>query len=60
MKKRFAEEQIIPISKEQEAGERIADVRPRRGVSQPAFYEWKAKVRDMEVSDSQKLKSLKP
>ena len=58
MKKRFTEEQIIQILKEQEAGERTADVCRRHGVSQPTFYKWSAKFGGMEVSDARKLKSL--
>ena len=58
MKKRFTEEQIIQILKEQEAGERTADVCRRHGGSQPTFYKWKAKFGGMEVSDARKLKSL--
>jgi len=58
MKKRFTEEQIIQILKEQEAGERTADVCRRHGISQPAFHKWKAKFGGMEVSDARKLKSL--
>ena len=37
MKKRFTEEQIIQILKEQEAGERTSDVCRRHGVSQPTL-----------------------
>ena len=58
MKKRFTEEQIIQILKEQEASERTADVCRRHGISQPTFYKWKAKFGGMEVSDARKLKSL--
>ena len=58
MKKRFTEEQIIQILKEQEAGERTADVCRRHGVSQPTFYKWKAKFGGMEVSDARKLKNI--
>ena len=58
MKKRFTEEQIIQILKEQGAGECTADICRRRGVSQPTFYKWKAKFGGMEVSDARKLKSL--
>ena len=49
MKKRFTEEQIIQILKEQEAGERTADVCRRHGISQSTFYKWKAKFGGMEV-----------
>jgi putative transposase len=58
MKKRFTEEQIIQIFKEQETGERTADIYRRHGVSQPTFYKWKAKFGGMEVCDTRKLKSL--
>ena len=52
MKKRFTEEQIIQILKEQAAGERTADVCRRHGISQPTFYKWKTKFSGMEVSGS--------
>jgi len=58
MKKRFTEEQIIQILKEQEVRERTADVCRRHGISQPTFYKWKAKFGGMEVPDARKLKSL--
>ena len=55
---RFTEEQIIGILKEQEAGERTADVCRRHGISTPTFYKWKAKYGGLEVSDARKLKAL--
>ena len=58
MKKRFTEEQIIQILKEQESGERTADVCRRHVTSQPTFYKWKAKFGGIEVSNVRKLKSL--
>ena len=58
MKKRFTEEQIIQILKEQEAGERTADVCRRHGISQLTFYKWKPKLGGMDISDARKLKSL--
>lgn len=58
MKKRFTEEQIIGILKEQEAGERTADVCRRYGISQGTFYKYKSKYGGMEVSDARKLRSL--
>jgi len=58
MEKRFTEEQIIQILKEQDAGERTADVCRRHGSSQPTFYKLRAKFGGMGVSDARKLKSL--
>ena len=52
MKRRFTEKQVIQILKEQEAGERTADVCRRHGASQPTLYNWKTKLGGMEVSDS--------
>ena len=40
---RFSEEQIIAILREQEAGQRTADVCRRHGVSEATFYKWKSK-----------------
>jgi putative transposase len=58
MKKRFTEEQIIGILKEQESGERTADVCRRHGISPATFYKYKSKYGGLEVSDARKLRSL--
>jgi len=55
---RFTEEQIIGILKEQEAGQRTADVCRRHGVSEATFYKWKSKYGGLQVSDAKRLKSL--
>lgn len=43
MKARFTKEQIIAMIKEQEAGEKTADVCRRHGVSSATFYKYKTK-----------------
>jgi len=58
MKKRFTDEQIISILKEQEAGERTADVCRRHGISQATFYKYKSRYGGMEPSDAKKLRAL--
>jgi len=58
MKPRFSDEQIIQIIKEQEAGERTADVCRRHGISAGTFYKWKAKFGGLELSDAKKLRAL--
>lgn len=55
---RFTEEQIIGILREQEAGMKTADVCRKHGISEAAFYKYKAKFGGMDVSDARKLKAL--
>lgn len=58
MKKRFTEEQIIQVLKEQEAGAKTAEVCRRYGISDATFYNWKAKYGGMEVSEAKRLRAL--
>jgi putative transposase len=58
MKKRFSEEQIIGILKQQEGGAKTADVCREHNISQNTFYAWKSKFGGMSVSEAQRLKSL--
>jgi putative transposase len=57
-KSRFSEAQIIGILREQEAGQRTAEVCRKHGVSGATFYKWKSKFGGMDVSDAKRLKSL--
>jgi putative transposase len=58
MKKRFTEEQIIQVLKEQEAGMKTAEVCRRHGIWDATFYNWKAKYGGMDLSDARKLRAL--
>lgn len=58
MKRRFSDEQIIQMIKEQEAGERTCDVCRRYGISEATFYKYKSKYGGMEASDAKRLKAL--
>lgn len=58
MKKRFSEEQIIGILKEQEGGLKTGDVCRRHGISEATFYNWKSKYGGMDVSEARRLKTL--
>ncbi len=55
---RFSEDQIVGILKEQEAGQKTADVCRKHGISEGTFYKWKAKYGGLEVSDARRLKAL--
>ena len=58
MKKRFSEEQIIKVLRDQEAGQPTAEVCRRHGISPATFYKWKAKYGGLDVSDMRRLKTL--
>ena len=58
MKRRFTEEQIIWILREQEAGGTVKEITRRHGVSEQSFYRWKAKYAGLEVSEVRRLKEL--
>jgi putative transposase len=53
-----SEEKIISILKGHEAGTPVAELCRRHGMSQPTFYNWKAKYGGMEPSDAKRLKAL--
>lgn len=56
--KRFSEEQIVAVLKEAEAGAKTKDLCRRHGISEPTFYNWKAKYGGMTVSEARRLKEL--
>ena len=58
MKKKFSEEQIIGILKQQESGVKTADVCREHGISTNTFYTWKSKFGGMNVSEAQRLRQL--
>ena len=58
MKARFTDEQIIAIIKEQESGEKTADVCRRHGISSATFCKYKSKYGGMEPSDAKRLCAL--
>jgi len=57
-KKRFTEEQIIGILREQEAGAKVADLAREYAVSEAALYNGKAKFGGVDVSEAKRLKAF--
>jgi len=57
-KKRFTEEQIIAVLKESEAGAATKELCRKHGISEPTFYNWKAKYAGMTVSEARRLREL--
>jgi putative transposase len=57
-KSRFTESQIVSAIKKHEGGVTAKEIAREMGVSEAAFYLWKAKYGGMEVSDVKKLKDM--
>jgi len=55
---KYSEEQIIGILTGHEAGAKYTDLCRKLGMSEGAFYNWKAKYGDMTVSDVRRPKAL--
>ena len=56
--KRFSEEKIIGILKEQEAGAKVSDLVRRHSVSEQSIYRWKSKYDGMGVREVKRLREL--
>lgn len=58
MNKRFTEERIISILKQQEGGVPIKEIIRQHNITEQTFYRWKSKYGGMEVNEAQRLKKL--
>ena len=57
-KTRFSETKIVTILQSNEAGRTVKDICREHGISEPTFYNWKAKYGGMEVSEIRRIKDL--
>ncbi|WP_136468759.1 transposase, partial [Flagellimonas onchidii] len=57
-KSRFTETQIIKVLSGQEHGKAVAEICREHGISQPTFYNWKAKYGGMRVNQLKKMKEM--
>ena len=58
MKKRFTEEQIIKVLEEAKTGLKVEEVCRKHGISQPTYYNWKAKFGGMAIAEVKRLRAL--
>lgn len=54
----FTEEQIIGILKEVEAGQKVADICRKYGLSPATYQRWKSAYGGLEVSQMKRLRQL--
>ena len=57
-RKRFSEEQIIAVLKENEAGAKVDDLCRRHAISTATFYAWRRKYGGMNASEAKRLREL--
>jgi putative transposase len=57
-RRRFSDEQVIAILKENESGSKVDDPCRRHGISSATFYAWRETFGGLEVSDAKKLREL--
>jgi putative transposase len=57
-KTKFTESQIIGMLKQQENGQKVADICREHGISQPTFYQWKSKYSGLDVAHLKKMKEM--
>ena len=58
-KSKWTEAQIVSMLREHEQGRKVAELCREHGVSQPTFYQWKAKYGGMGVSELKELRAMR-
>ena len=57
-KKRFSVGQMVGVLKQSQVGVPVAEVIRKAGISEQAFYRWKAKCAGLEVDEVRKMAQL--
>ncbi|CAN5791059.1 hypothetical protein BH11GEM1_BH11GEM1_36970 [soil metagenome] len=55
---RFADEQIVTVLREWDAGAKVVDLVRRHSVTEQTPYRWKKKYGGMQVGDATRLKAV--
>ncbi len=58
VRKRYAEEQIIAVLREGDAGARVTDLCRKYGMSDATYYNWKVRHAGLTVSELRRSKAL--
>ena len=58
-KKGHTEEQIVAVLRQVEAGERVAEICRKVGISQATYYLWKRQYAGLGVSELRELRQLR-
>lgn len=59
-RRRYTEEQIVPIPREHEAGASVPGIARHHDVAENTIYRWKSKFGDMQVSEAKWFGNLLP
>jgi putative transposase len=58
-KKAHTEEQIVAVLRQAEAGEKVADICRRVGISEATYYVWKKQYAGLGVSELREMRQLR-
>lgn len=58
-KKAHTEEQIVAVLRQGEAGEKVADICRRVGISEATYYVWKKQYAGLGVSELREMRQLR-
>jgi putative transposase len=58
-KKAHTEEQIVAVLRQGEAGEKVADICPKSGISEGTYYTWKKQYAGLGINELRELRQLR-
>jgi putative transposase len=58
-KRRHSEEKIVGVLREVEAGEKVADICRKVGISEATYYAWKKRYAGLGINELRELRQLR-